>query len=93
MLSLILSLPKQIVFVILGYPANKDDKAAIAAKAIAISGLVIVTIWGTLWLRRQLRSAKDAIGAERDEKLSAEIRKQVKAVEKMEKVESARLPL
>lgn len=80
MFTIILSLPKQIVFVILGYPSTKDDKGATAAKIVAISGLILVTIWGTIWLRRNLRIAKDAIRAERNESLSREITKQVEAL-------------
>lgn len=81
MITIILSLPKQIVFVILGYPATKDDRGAVAAKVIAVTGLLVVTILGTVWLRRQIRFAKDAIRAERNEELSAEIRKQVQALD------------
>lgn len=81
-----ISLPKQIVLVILGYPSTKDNKGATVAKIIAISGFVIVTIWGTFWLRRQLRIAKDAIQAERNEALAEELRKQVRlAAEQLEK--------
>ena len=57
-----------------------------AAKGIAVTGFIIVTIWGTLWLRGKLRLAKDAIQAERNEVLSDEIRRQVKlATEQLEK--------
>lgn len=86
MATIIISLPKQIVLVILGFPSTKDDKGAMAAKGIAVTGFIIVTIWGTLWLRGKLRLAKDAIQAERNEVLSDEIRRQVKlATEQLEK--------
>lgn len=57
-----------------------------AAKGISATGFIIITIWGTLWLRGKLRLAKDAIQAERNEELSDEIRKQVRlAAEQLEK--------
>lgn len=77
-MTIIISLPKQIVLVVLGYPSTQEEKGAIAAKVVAISFFIIVTIWGTVWLRQRLRMAKDAIRAERNEALSEEIRKQVR---------------
>lgn len=67
MLTVVLSLPKQIVFVILGDPDYKDVKAVSIAKAIAVVLLIIITIWGTRWVRQRLRVAKRDIRAERDQ--------------------------
>jgi len=87
MTTIILSLPKQIVLVILGYPSTRDDKGATAAKVVSTTGFMIVTVWGTFWLKKQLRMAKDLIQAERNEELSDEIRKQVRlATEQLEKL-------
>jgi hypothetical protein len=43
MITVILSLPKSIVFVILGTPSSENSKAAKFAKVIAIGVVVIIT--------------------------------------------------
>jgi len=75
MVTVVLSLPKQILVAFLGYQGAEHNKTMIALKVLAIVFLVLVTIWGTWWLKGELRIAKDAIRAERDNAVMAEVKK------------------
>lgn len=66
MVSVILSLPKQIIFVVLGDPSNKGETGAKIGKVIAVGVLVIVTLYGTRWIRGRLAIATREIKAERE---------------------------
>lgn len=77
MTTVVLSLPKQIIFVVLGDPSLKDNKGATVAKVVAIIILILITIWGSMWVKRRLQVAKREIQAERDEALMDKTRNYV----------------
>ncbi|KAG0650676.1 Golgi apparatus membrane TVP38 [Hyphodiscus hymeniophilus] len=62
---LIISLPKTIVFVVLGAPTAKNSKGAKWAKVVAIGVVVIITIFASIWIRRKMAIAVQEIEAER----------------------------
>lgn len=66
MVSVILSLPKQIIFVVLGDPTSKGKTGAKIGKVIAVAVLVIVTLYGTRWIRKRLLIATKEIEEERN---------------------------
>lgn len=65
MVTVLISLPKQIIFVILGSPSNQSSQGAKWAKVIAIGVLVIITIAASYWMRKKLAAATAEIEAER----------------------------
>lgn len=65
MITVILSLPKQIVFVYLGNPANTGKTGAKVGKVIAIGVLVIITLAGSWYLHKKMAIARAEIEAER----------------------------
>ncbi|CAN8105041.1 unnamed protein product [Discula destructiva] len=65
MATVILSLPKVIVFVALGTPSSEHSKGARVGKVIAIGVLVVITLFATRWIRQKMAVATQEIGAER----------------------------
>lgn len=65
MSTVILSLPKSIVFVALGAPSSENSKGAKVGKVIAIGVLVVVTIFASRWIRQKMAVATREIEAER----------------------------
>lgn len=76
MVSVILSLPKQIIFVVLGDPSSKGKTGAKIGKVIAVAVLVLVTLYGTRWIRKRLVIATREIEAERNADVAAKQRQQ-----------------
>lgn len=76
MISVILSLPKQIIFVVLGDPSSKGKTGAKIGKVIAVAVLVIVTLFGTRWIRKRLAIATKEIEAERNADVASKQRQQ-----------------
>jgi type VI protein secretion system component VasK len=65
MITVILSLPKTLVFVVLGSPGNDKSKAAKWGKVVAIGVVVIITIFASWWIRKKMTVAIKEIEAER----------------------------
>lgn len=65
MVTVILSLPKSIIFVALGSPASKNSDAAKWGKLAAVAVVVIITIFASLWIRKKMSVATRIIMAER----------------------------
>ncbi|KAG4431910.1 hypothetical protein IFR05_012609 [Cadophora sp. M221] len=65
MATVVLSLPKSMVFVALGSPSSKNSKAAKWGKVAAIAVVVIITIFASMWIRKKMVVATAAIMAER----------------------------
>jgi len=57
MATVVLSLPKSMVFVALGSPSSKNSKAAKWGKVAAIAIVVIITIFASMWIRRKMAVA------------------------------------
>ncbi|KAK9900402.1 hypothetical protein P389DRAFT_11847 [Cystobasidium minutum MCA 4210] len=74
MLTVVLSLPKQIIFVVLGDPSAKGKTGAKIGKVVAVGVLVIVTLLGTRWISRRIAIAKKEIEAERNADVAAKQR-------------------
>jgi len=65
MITVIISLPKSIVFVVLGTGTGSSTKGAKVGKVVAIGVLVLVTIFASRWIRTRMKVATEAIEAER----------------------------
>ncbi|CZR67892.1 uncharacterized protein PAC_17791 [Phialocephala subalpina] len=65
MATVILSLPKSMVFVALGSPSSKNSKAAKYGKVLAIAVVVIITVFASVWIRKKMAIATREIMAER----------------------------
>lgn len=65
MTTVILSLPKSMVFVALGTPSSENSKGAKYAKVVAIGIVVIVTVFASIWIRKKMAIAIKQIEAER----------------------------
>ncbi|KAL2062177.1 hypothetical protein VTL71DRAFT_6443 [Oculimacula yallundae] len=65
MITVILSLPKSVVFVALGSPSSKGSKAAKWGKVAAIAVVVVITIFASMWIRKKMNVATRIILAER----------------------------
>lgn len=65
MTTVILSLPKSLVFVALGSPSSQNSKAAKWGKAAAIFVVVVITLIASVWIRKQMKVATQQIEAER----------------------------
>ncbi|CZS91704.1 uncharacterized protein RAG0_02220 [Rhynchosporium agropyri] len=65
MITVVLSLPKSLVFVALGSPSSKDSQTAKWGKVAAIAVVVIITIFASLWIRKKMIVATRTIMAER----------------------------
>ncbi|KAF8847179.1 hypothetical protein BDZ45DRAFT_666092 [Acephala macrosclerotiorum] len=65
MTTVVLSLPKSMVFVALGSPSSKNSKAAKYGKVLAIAVVVIITIFASIWIRKKMAIATREIMAER----------------------------
>ncbi|KAH9214077.1 hypothetical protein DL95DRAFT_390027 [Leptodontidium sp. 2 PMI_412] len=65
MATVVLSLPKSMVFVALGSPSSKNSKAAKWGKVAAIAVVVIITIFASMWIRKKMAVATRTIMAER----------------------------
>lgn len=74
MLTVVLSLPKQIIFVVLGDPSSKGKTGAKIGKVIAVGVLVLITLFGTRWIYRRIAIAKKEIEAERNADIAAKQR-------------------
>ncbi|KAI9047206.1 hypothetical protein LZ554_008660 [Drepanopeziza brunnea f. sp. 'monogermtubi'] len=70
MATVILSLPKSMVFVALGSPSSQNSKAAKYGKVAAIAIVVIITILASMWIRKKMTVATRNIMAERGIALS-----------------------
>lgn len=76
MISVVLSLPKQIIFVVLGDPSSKGKTGAKIGKVIAVGVLVLITLYGTRWIYQRIVIAKREIEAERNADILAKERQQ-----------------
>ncbi|KAJ5050811.1 uncharacterized protein L3040_002680 [Drepanopeziza brunnea f. sp. 'multigermtubi'] len=65
MATVILSLPKSMVFVALGSPSSKNSKTAKYGKVAAIVIVVIITIFASMWIRKKMTVATRKIMVER----------------------------
>ncbi|KAH7390081.1 hypothetical protein BKA64DRAFT_725269 [Cadophora sp. MPI-SDFR-AT-0126] len=65
MATVVLSLPKSMVFVALGSPSSKNSKAAKWGKVAAIAIVVVITIFASMWIRKKMAVATRTIMAER----------------------------
>jgi len=65
MSTVVLSLPKTIVFVALGTPSSETSTGAKYAKVIAVIVLVAVTLFASRWIRGRMKIAIKEIEAER----------------------------
>lgn len=65
MSTVVLSLPKTMVFVALGTPSSESSKGAKIGKVIAIGIVVAITVWASIWIRKQMAMATKEIEAER----------------------------
>ncbi|CAD6571353.1 MAG: Tlg2-vesicle protein [Cyphobasidiales sp. Tagirdzhanova-0007] len=65
MASVILSLPKTIVFVALGNPNNSHKASIKVGKVIAFGVLALVTLFASWWIRKRINIATKEIEAER----------------------------
>jgi len=74
MVSVILSLPKQIIFVVLGDPSSRGKTGARIGKVIAVAILVLITLYGTWWIRKRLLIATKEIEAERNAEVATKQR-------------------
>ncbi|KAE8444554.1 hypothetical protein EG329_014478 [Mollisiaceae sp. DMI_Dod_QoI] len=66
MVTVLLSLPKSMVFVALGAPTSKNSKAAKYGKVIAVAVVVAVTVFASIWIRKKMSIATKQIEAERN---------------------------
>jgi len=66
MVTVILSLPKAMVFVALGTPSSEHSKGGKWAKIIAIAIVVLVTIFASIYIRKKMNIAIKEIEAERN---------------------------
>lgn len=65
MVTVVLSLPKSMVFVALGSPSSKNSKAAKYGKVVAIAVVVIITLFASIWIRKRMVVATREVMAER----------------------------
>ncbi|KAN0094098.1 hypothetical protein V8E51_017282 [Hyaloscypha variabilis] len=65
MTTVILSLPKSMVFVALGTPSSEGSKGTKYAKVVAIGVVVAITIFASVWIRKKMNIAIKQIEAER----------------------------
>jgi hypothetical protein len=65
MTTVILSLPKSLVFVALGAPSSEGSKGTKVGKVIAIGVVVAITIFASWWIRKKMAIATKEIEAER----------------------------
>lgn len=65
MVTVILSLPKSMVFVALGSPSSKNSKAAKYGKVVAIAVVVIITVFASIWIRKKMAIATRQVEQDR----------------------------
>ncbi|TVY54726.1 Golgi apparatus membrane protein TVP38 [Lachnellula cervina] len=65
MATVILSLPKSMVFVALGSPSSEGSKAAKWGKVVAIGVVVLISVFASWWIRKKMIVATREIKAER----------------------------
>jgi len=66
MATVILSLPKSMVFVALGSPSSEHSKGAKWGKVVAIGIVVLITVFASWWIRKKMVVATREIEAERN---------------------------